>query len=247
MTNNLIQGELLFSDSIQRKAETPTSLRGNERYSELRKKKTDNLHLLKYVKCASTGYNFPVVQPYQGLIPSGITPFNALHKKEYDRCVHFFLHDYIFSCIWSKLEVYTKKLSFFRYVLSPDYSIYVDTSMAYNIQNIYKQRFVTSYWQACGLNVIPVLSWGDANSLTYCLEGLPQDSVLAIGTVGVSSSSSSLRLWRYMLKESVKRLHPIALMVYGQKIDAEYGNIPVYFYQDFITTKFNNYGRTKAI
>ncbi len=90
-----------------------------------------------------------------------------------------------------------------------------------------------------GFNVIQTASWGDANSLKYCFEGLAEHSVTAVCGIGHDHCPQARHLWQYALKELVAEKSPTKLIVYGGKQDSipELG-IPVVYIEDFITKRF---------
>ncbi|MBP5724870.1 MAG: DUF4417 domain-containing protein [Bacteroidales bacterium] len=242
MENNNFMGEL-FPDLNSTQQQTKSLmvqhsyLIGNEKPSIKQKMKFNNWHLSKGMDFTLRN-EFPKVSAYKGDIPSQLTRFNELSHKHYNRCLHFYQYDYTFDSVWHRLEFYTPKIAKFRYVIAPDFSLYVDTSKQLNYQSLYRNRFVTAYWQQCGVKVIPSASWGNADSFEYCFEGLPQNSVIAIGSVAVKSCEDSIMLWRYGVSQVIQQLNPTALLIYGSRIEFDNQGTQTYYYNDFINTKF---------
>jgi hypothetical protein len=73
--------------------------------------------------------------------------------------------------------------------MCPDHSIFVDVPDVVNMYNVYKSRFAGAYWQHCGYNVIPTLTYGNADSFRYCFDGFPERSVVALGCLGIDCLS----------------------------------------------------------
>lgn len=173
---------------------------------------------------------------------------NCKQSNGKDTALHFFLDDYKFCKIWDNLELITSKIQKFAYVFAPDYSLYVDApSKQMNIQNVYRSRFIAAYWQKCGLQVIPVASWGDANSLKYCFEGLPEKSIIAVCGIGHSFCQAADILWHHAVKQLIAQKQPTRLIVYGGKYpDSLSSLLPVTYIPDHITKNFRSNENTNS-
>lgn len=107
-------------------------------------------------------YNIPNVKSYTGEKPSRLIPYNIAHRERYHNCcIHFFIDDWNFECLWKGLYKFADILRPYKWVAAPDFSMYMDSAMtATNIKNVYENRFVTSYLQQEGVNMIPSISCG---------------------------------------------------------------------------------------
>ena len=68
--------------------------------------------------------------------------FDKTHLEDYnrlDRMVHFFLYDYRFERVWKNPDNDMEKLSRYRAVLSPDFSMYLEMAP---VMQLYKQIMV---------------------------------------------------------------------------------------------------------
>lgn len=208
-------------------------------FNETRKRKLtyQNINLtynLNYV-----GKNeLPEVKPYIGAIPKILTPYSMKRNGDKSGAIHFFIDDYHFvgMYLWGHLNRFTRGLSEYQSIIAPDYSIYLDQSRTLNLFQIYQNRVVTAIWQQMGLNVIPSVSWGNADSFEYCFDALPQQSVIAIGGMGNGHHKSMTELWEYGVRLTIERLHPVALIIYGAPKRLE---LPVstYYFESYIHTK----------
>ena len=61
-------------------------------------------------------------------------------------------------------------------------------------------RFRDAIWCMCGYNVIPTASWGNADSFKYCYEGLPENSIIAVGGMGHHHCRAAESLWHFISK-----------------------------------------------
>ena len=103
--------------------------------------------------------------------------------------------------------------------LTPDFSLYLDMPVAMKIWNTYRSRLLGAYWESQGISVIPTVSWAEKESFDYCFDGLAKHSVLAISSVGVSSSPTATKIWQAGMDEMIERLEPTAIVWYGPDID----------------------------
>ena len=75
-------------------------------------------------------------------------------KNPEDKAVHFFLDDYQFNRVWTDADRYIPMLQRFKYVLTPDFSLYTDFPKALQIYNHYRKHWLGAYWQMHGINVL---------------------------------------------------------------------------------------------
>lgn len=102
-----------------------------------------------------------------------------LHKG-----VHFFIDDYRFEPIYRNPERSLKKLSRYRFLLTPDNSLYSEMPLWRQLESVGMSRWVGAYWQSKGLLVIPTISWAQPSSYRFCFDGIEKKSIIAIGMIG---------------------------------------------------------------
>lgn len=148
---------------------------------------------------------------------------NALARNDrdffYDAVVCFYMDDYKFDGprgIWHDSAHALKVLSHFAGVITPDFSTYQDFPEPIKIYNTYRMR-AFGYW--LGRNGIPVINnvrWGTEESYRYCWDGIPKNSMVAIGTAGGSPRKLvDRRRFENGLYELVRVLQPHTVLVYG--------------------------------
>ncbi len=111
-------------------------------------------------KAAYTGvgkYEVPQLLPVVIDEPIDMIGFNfaGKHKHPERVGVHFFLKDYQFTRLWTSPDIYTAMLRRFRFVCTPDFSMYTDFPMALQINSHYRKHWLGAYWQSKGMVVIP--------------------------------------------------------------------------------------------
>lgn len=205
-----------------------------------RRKRIDNMHIVKCLPKIQDSC-FPIVKPYTGTLDFTYVSFTDRKKHDGKGCaLGFFLYDCSFDSAWYKLEYVTSEIAKYDVVFAPDYSVYVgDDFKMQNKYNVYKSRVIAAYWQYCGIDVIPVATWGCANSFSYCFEGLPESSVIAVCGIGHDRDPLRHRLWTEALLELQRQKHPTAIIVYGGKHCTVNGlEANLFFLEDFITKRF---------
>lgn len=129
-------------------------------------------------------HELPTIQPYNQ-IPKKLIPFSkAISSADYHQWVHFYEDDWLFERVWRNPQKYISILSKFEGVILPDFSLYRDMPMAMQIWNIYRSRAIGNWLQENQINIIPNIRFGD-NRTAYCAcDGIPKESVIAIGSHG---------------------------------------------------------------
>ncbi|MBF0778168.1 DUF4417 domain-containing protein [Streptococcus cuniculi] len=188
-------------------------------------------------------FNIPILEPVDHL-PGKLQGFNyVLNKPDYVAGVHFFLDDYQFERIWQRPDFYIEKLVDFDCVLTPDFSLYLDMPVAMQVWNIYRSRLIGQIMQDYGIVVIPTVSWAYENSFEFCFDGLPQRSTLAISTIGVKQNKEQLEIWRKGVDEMIRQLSPKRLLVYGGKVDYDYQDVEVVYFDNATTERMKQGGK----
>lgn len=148
---------------------------------------------------------------------------NALARNDrdfyYDAFVCFYMDDFKFDGprgIWHDSAQALKVLCHFAGVITPDFSTYQDFPEPIKIYNTYRMR-TYGYWLGRnGLSVVNNVRWGTSESYRYCWDGIPKNSMVAIGTVGGSPRKHiDRRRFEDGLTEMVRVLQPHTILVYG--------------------------------
>lgn len=204
-----------------------------------------------YSSARFTGINqMPKVAPYSGAIPQELVSFNrARSKKKFvsapDTAIHFYEFDRFFNCVWQNPQRYLPMLRKYGYVLSPDYSMYINMPLPEVVWNSYRNKLLAYYLQQQGLNVIPNVSWSRENTLAICLDGWPKDSIIAINSTGIGKDSFSKYVFKKGYEKVLETLCPKKIIRYGAKQDCEIAEISVYFPNDNL--KAANNGSKRVI
>lgn len=164
---------------------------------------------------SSNPYDIPDLKPDEFPIKE-LIPYRV--DKNRNGTAHFFLDDYRFERCWKNADSQLAVLKQYDGVLSPDFSMYTNYPEAFQIWQVYRNRWCARYWQENGIKVIPTVSWSDESSYKYAFLGIPKHSVVAIGTVGVLNDKNAITLFMQGFKEMLKQLEPKEILIYGNKL-----------------------------
>lgn len=179
-----------------------------------------------------TNNDIPLCPTTAKSIPSKIITFSeakTIHNKMIkmdknylnDSFVCFYEDDQNFDGKRNGIWAYPKKgfdiLKHFKGIITPDFSTYQDFPDPLKRWNTYRMR-AYGYWYGtlCKKEVINNARWGTEETYDYCFDGIEENSIVAIGTVGGSPYKLINReRFEKGLLELIKRKHPSCIIVYG--------------------------------
>ena len=152
-------------------------------------------------------------------IPGRLVPYDQTKNVSDPRAlVHFYLDDQKFDGsqgIWQCPKGKLERLKKFGGVITPDFSTYQDMPRAIKVYSTYKMR-AFGYWLASqGVPVVNNVRWGDPDTYDYSFAGLPQNSILALGSYGCVKLKKNQLRFQQGLEALVDQLTPHTLIVYG--------------------------------
>ena len=142
--------------------------------------------------------------------------------------VHFFLYDYKFESIWKKPDDYIERLKKYKAVFSPDFSMYREMTPMMQMYNTFRNRWCGAYLHSKGIKVIPTVSWGGENTFSFCFQGIPKGSTVAVSTYMVSEHGNHKDQKEFFLKgynEMLKVVEPERIICYNTPFPEMQGNI----------------------
>lgn len=165
-------------------------------------------------------------------IPGDLLAFNAcLKSRRRNRTVHFFIEDYRFERIWPDIDRYGKVLAKYEGAFSPDFSMYADMPLPFQIWNLFRNRFCGAYWQSLGIKVVPTVAWAGRSTFSWCFAGLEKGTNVAVSTIGVLNEDKSLGEFAAGFMAMVGIVEPKTVLIYGRKFPGELpGKIHYYPY-----------------
>ena len=197
-----------------------------------------NLDLIDIENSTKNFWQMPIINNDR-FIPSNLIGFNyAKSSKNKNTGIHFYLDDYQFERLWNKPGNYIDILKQYECILSPDFSLYMDMPMPMKIWNTYRSRQLGQFYQQQGIKVIPTLSWAEKETFKFCFEGIEKGSIVSISTIGIRKNKDALKIWKAGVDELIKRINPTAILIYGKKIDYNYGETKIVYYENMIIERF---------
>lgn len=198
---------------------------------------TYNLNLVDLENSTNDFWQMPIIEN-DNYIPKNLIGFNyAKTNKDKNVGIHFYLDDYQFERVWNDPDIYADMLSEYDCILSPDFSLYLDMPMPMKIWNVYRSRQIGQYYQLQGIKVIPTISWGEKETFSFCFKGIPKGSIVSISTIGVKKDKEALQIWKDGMDAMIKEIEPSTILVYGGKLDYDYGNIKVVYFENKVTER----------
>lgn len=114
------------------------------------------------------------------------------------------------------LSEYKMILDPYHYIISPDYSICGDTPQLENFYRIFKSRVVGSYLvNELEKVVIPNISFLDESTKEIALDGIEENSSVAISTKGLLKGKRKEELLDYIINETIRVIHPKVVILYN--------------------------------
>lgn len=207
----------------------------------LRTDRAYNLDLVNRYDCDGGG--FPALGGADAA-PRELIGFNYAKstdaKAKRGNGCHFFIDDYQFERVWANPAKYLDVLKPFGCVLTPDFSLYMDMPAPMQAWNRYRSQALGRYWQDNGLTVVPTLSWAQADSYTFCFEGVPRHSTVATSTVGVKGDADALAVWMGGMREAMRRVEPSRVLLYGGDVGFDFGDTEVVYYKNSVTERMGD-------
>ena len=194
---------------------------------------TYNMRLVDYVDLTSDKWQMPIIHK-TAFVPDDLIAFKyvmADDKESAEKCgIHCFIDDYQFERLWNRPDDYIETVRPYQCMLSPDFSLYTDMTMPTKIWNVYRSRLLGAYYQTQGITVIPTIQWAEPATFEFCFKGIEKGGTVAVSTIGVKENPDALAIWNEGMREMIKQLKPKTILVYGGKLDFDYGNINVVYY-----------------
>lgn len=201
-----------------------------------------NLGIIDYDNMTDDFWQMPIIKN-DHFIPDDLIGFNYAKSSNNKDCgIHFYLDDYQFERVWNEPQKYVDILQEYDCILSPDFSLYMDMPMCMKIWNTYRSRQIGAYYQSKGIKVIPTLSWAEAETYRFCFRGIPKGSIVSVSTIGVKEDADALAVWNDGMRAMIKKIKPSAILVYGGKLDFDFGDIKVVYFENKVTENWKGKG-----
>lgn len=211
-----------------------------------------NLDIVQENVSTNDFWQMPIIEN-NNVIPKQLIELNSLNveknTKHYNTTkeeagIHFFMDDYKLERLWNNPEKYIDALKEYRCVLTPMFSLYLDMPMPMKIWNIYRGRQLGQYYQRHNINVIPTIYWGEKETYQFCFAGIPKKSIIAVSTISMKRNKELRDIWADGMRECIKAIEPSTILLYGGKIDFDFGNNEVIEFKNLATERMKQGGKT---
>ncbi len=154
-------------------------------------------------------------------------------KKAY--LVHFFKDDYKFEYLYEKPRGRSgapalRRMAQYTAVCTPDFSVFPEMPLPVQQFQVFKSRWCGAFWESLDLCVIPTITWADERSFSFCFDGVPVNSVVAIGMTGCKDYRESFMLG---YRKMIEVLKPNTILCVGEPFEEMEGNIIQFPYRAF--------------
>ena len=182
--------------------------------------KPDNENLKKWNFFGNNKWNIPTLKGIDKFDEKvqfiGFNYAKTCEKQQKtDFGVHFFLDDYQFNRLWNRPDKYIQLLLKFKYVLSPDFSMYTDYPKAMQMWKHYQKHWLGAYMELFGIKVIPTIGWSDKDSFKWCFDGEPKNSIVAVSSIGTQRNIKSKRAFLDGYSKMLEVLKPTKILFWG--------------------------------
>lgn len=212
---------------------------------------------------SQSDYDIPFCPTTAKVLPTNILTWReaikiyntAIRNKNYDfkypAFVCWYEDDYKFDGkggIWNEYKNVLEIVRHFEGIITPDFSTYQDFPLSVKIYNTYRMR-AYGYWIGLqGMAVYNNARWGTSETFSFTFDGLPENDILVIGTVGGSPAKIEDRdRFENGLKELIERKQPKGLIIYGSSNypcfkELEEIGITIYSYKSSTAKAFEKRG-----
>lgn len=183
---------------------------------------------------------------FNDLLLIGFDKTHLEDNNHLDRIVHFFLYDYRFERVWKNPDNDIEKLSRYRAVLSPDFSMYLEMAPVMQLYNVFRNRWCGAYWASKGIRVVPTVNWGDEATFDFCFEGIEKGSVVAVSTYMASEHDNRQAQKEWFMagyNEMLRRIEPEKIICYNTPFPEMQGNL-VYVDYERSSWRYMSYERS---
>lgn len=167
-------------------------------------------------------FEMPVIQGTDK-VPERLVRFSDSKSRKSDdpdAWVVPYEHDTKLECMWNNAFKYEPGLLEHPGIVSWDFSMYRNMPFGLQLWNCLRSRLLGSLHERLGGTCIPNIRPTDARSFSYAFDGLPTEATIAMGTTGNLAHPDDRAIFEMYVKETVKRLRPANIIVYGDAPEA---------------------------
>ncbi len=141
-------------------------------------------------------------------IEGGRVSLNTYNEALANNVVGFFADDFRFEKVWNSavdlMEFYKKNKV--QALLTPNFSLWADEPLPFQILSWYKTQWCGRFWQEAGMKVVPTLNFSTKESHDFCFLGVPEETPMVF--FQIRNAKTNLEVDRCVegVKEAYKRI-----------------------------------------
>jgi hypothetical protein len=164
-------------------------------------------------------WGFPILQPCHE-VPEKLIKFSKIKEtKDFKQFVHFYENDNKILPFGRNPHKYFSQLCQFSGVIGCDFSVYRDMPFSEQVGQTFWNRALTFWLQNHNITVIPNIRYGDESTYEFCFDGIPEKSIISIGTHGCTKSRDDISFHIKGISETIKQLKPELILFYGAVVE----------------------------
>ncbi len=162
-------------------------------------------------------YDLPQLAPENYIPETQVLPFNyfTAAMKRAPCWYHCFVADAQFQRLYKNFWRYREILKYVSGMIGTDFSLFRDYDLETKIENCRKNRAVDYAIQQMGVPLIPTAGFADEETWSWCFDGLPTHSTVAVTTNCIGCDPEAKRLFIGGISAMVAKLQPTAIVVCG--------------------------------
>jgi hypothetical protein len=165
-------------------------------------------------------------------IPNYLVEYRWPKEHPPNSCTHFYLDDYKINSCWRQKERSLTHFKNTKFMLTPDFSLYIDMPYTEQLWNTYRQRYLGAMWGLQGYRVIPNITWSTPVSYEFCFEGVAKGGIVAFSARSFVGDLEPLFWQGY--KALLERVKPEFMLCYCQskRVQDKIKETNIKFYPD---------------
>ena len=90
-------------------------------------------------------------------------------------------------------------------------------------------------------NSLSFTSWAEKETFSFCFDGIPEASIVAVSTVGVKRDDDAFQVWKDGMDAMIDKIKPETILVYGGKLEYAYNeDIEVKYFKNKVTERMKH-------
>lgn len=70
---------------------------------------------------------------------------------------------------------------------------------------------------------------------------------MAVSTIGVKKQTEAFNIWQEGMKAMIEKIEPRTILVYGGKLDFDYGKIKVIYFENKVTERMKRWAEEEQV